>query len=149
MLQTAKTLQTTTHAARHAALHQVQVVTARSRADVPPAMPAVERKGTRVGGADAQLSGLHSVSTHKIHGVVLKFTADSRPSHLLDQVKEVHVAAARLLEDLHLHLSDDPAAVPGMNASVREAGQAQPESLEVVRVVGSGPIEKNILAKAA
>ena len=112
-------------------------------------MLAVERKRSRVRGADAQLGDLNPMPTHKIHCAVLKLTADARASHLLDQVKEVHVPAPWLLEDLHLHLSDDLVAVPGVNISVREPGSAQPKPLDVMHAIGSGFFEKTVLAEAA
>ena len=112
-------------------------------------MLAVERKCSRVRGADAQLGDLNSMPMHKIHCVVLKFAADTRASHLIDQVKEVHVSASWLLEDLHLHLSDDLVAVPCMNISVWELGNAQPKLLKVVHTAGSSFIKKNILTEAA
>jgi len=112
-------------------------------------MLAVERKRSRVREADAQLGDMNSMPMHKIHRVVLKFAADPRASHLLDQVKEVHVPASWLLEDLHLHLSDDLVAVPGVNVPVREPGSAQPKPLDVVDAVGSGFVEEAILAETA
>jgi hypothetical protein len=112
-------------------------------------MLAVERKRSRVRRANAQLGDLNAVPAHKIHCVVLKFAADARASHFLDQVKEVHIPASWLLEDLHLHLSDDPVVMPGVNVPVREPGSAQPELLDVVHTTGSGFVEKTILAKAA
>ena len=112
-------------------------------------MLAVERKRSRVRRADAQLGDLNAVPAHKIHCVVLKFAADARASHLLDQVKEVHIPASWLVEDLHLHLSDDLVVMPGVNVPVREPGSAQSKQLDVVHAVGSGFTEKAILAEAA
>ena len=112
-------------------------------------MFAVEPKRSRVRGADAQLGDLNCMPTHKIHCVVLKFAADARASHLLDQVKEVHVPASWLLKDLHLHLSDDLVAVPNVNVPVRELSSAHPKQLDVLHAVASGFIEKAILAEAA
>ena len=45
-------------------------------------MLTIERKCSRVRGADAQLGDLNSMPMHKIHCVVLKFAADTRASHL-------------------------------------------------------------------
>jgi hypothetical protein len=111
-------------------------------------MLAVERKCSRVRGADAQLGDLNSVSTHKIHGVVLKIAANARASHLLNQVKEVHVPTSWLLKDLHLHLSNDLVAVPGVNIPVWELGNAQSKPLDVVHAIGSIFVEKAIPAEA-
>lgn len=112
-------------------------------------MLAVERKRSRVRGTDAQLGDLNAVPLHKIHCVVLKFAADTCASHLLDQVKEVHIPASWFLKDLHLHLSDDLVAVPGVNVPIWELGSAQPKPLDVVHAVGSLFLEKTILAEAA
>ena len=111
-------------------------------------MLAVERKCPRVRGADAQLGDLNTMPAHKIHCVVLKFAADARASHLRDQVKEVHVPASWLLEDLHLHLSNDLAAMPDVDVPVRELSSTQPKLLDVVHALGSGFTEKAILAEA-
>lgn len=113
-----KKLQPAAGAGRDAALHQVYIIAAGSQAEIPPAMFAVERKCPRVCGADAQLCGLNSMPAHEIHCVVLKLPADARASHLLDQVKEVHVPASWLLEDLHLHLPDDLVGMPGVNIPI-------------------------------
>ena len=86
---------------------------------------------------------------HKIHCVFLKFAADTRASHLLDQVKEVHVPASWLLEDLHLHLSNDLVALLGVNASIGKFINTQPKPLEIVHTVGSVFLEKTILTEAA
>ncbi len=112
-------------------------------------MLAVERKRSRVRGTDAQLSGLHSVSTHEIHCVVLKFAADACASHLLDQVKEIHVSASWFREYLHLHLSNDLVAVPDVDVSVREFGGAQPKPFDVVHTVRPGIKEEVVHAEAA
>jgi len=138
-----------TNIGRHITLHQVHVVTTGAQAEVPPTMLAVERKRSCVRGTDAQLGGLHAVATHEIHCVVLKFAADARATHLLDQVEEVHVSASRLFEDLHLHLSDDPIAVPGMNVPIPEPGGTKPKPLDVVCAVRPGLMEEVVHAEAA
>ena len=86
---------------------------------------------------------------HKVHCVLLKFLADTCTSHFFHQVKEVHVPASWLLEDVHLHLSDDLVAVPGMNVPVWELGNARPKPLDVVNAVGSRFLEEAIFAEAA
>jgi len=112
-------------------------------------MLAVEPKRSCVRGTDAQLSGLDAMPAHKIHGVVLKFGADARASHLLNQVKEVHIPAPRLFEDLHLHLADDLVALPDVNVPAWEPGCAQPKLLDIVRPLGIGFIQKTVLTEAA
>jgi len=79
----------------------------------------------------------------------LEFAANARASHFLDQVKKVHVPASWFLEDLHLHLSNDFVAMPGVNISIWELGNAQSKPLDIVHAVGSGFVEKAILAEAA
>jgi hypothetical protein len=155
ILSTTKTLartdklQPTINAGWHVALHQVHVVATGSQTEVSPTMLTIERKRSRICGANAQLGHLNSMPTHKIHCIVMKFAADARASHLLDQVKEVQVPTSWLLEDLHLHLSDDLVAVPSVNASVWELSNTQPKPLNVVHAVGSVFVEKAILAEAA
>jgi hypothetical protein len=112
-------------------------------------MLTVKRKCSRICGADAQLGDLHSMPTHKIHGIVLKFPAEARASHFLDQVKEVYVSTAWFLEDLYLHLSNDLVTMPGMNVSIWELGNAQSKPRDIMHAVGSGFLEKTILPEAA
>ncbi len=134
---------------RHIAFHQVNVVATGSQAKIPPAMLAIERERSRVCGTDAQLGSLNSMSTHEIHCVVLKFAADARTAHFLDQIKEVHISASWGLKDLHLHLSDDLVAVPGVDVSIRELGSAQPKPFDVVDAVKPGLHEEVVIAKTA
>jgi hypothetical protein len=50
---------------------------------------------------------------------------------------------------MHFHLSDDIVGVPDVNLPVWEFGDPQPKPFDVVRAVGSGFVEKAILAEAA
>jgi hypothetical protein len=86
---------------------------------------------------------------HKIHGVILKFAADALTSHFLDQVKEIHIPASGLFQDMHLHLPDDLVAEPGVNVPSWELGKAQSKPLDVMDAIWSVFVEKTVLAEAA